>query len=58
MGIRSDMIRITLIANNGTKYFESSAPVNDASKVRELILLVKSKGVNLKEITEKEINWL
>jgi hypothetical protein len=50
----SDIIRITLIANNGSKYFEGSAPINDKNKVRALILLIKDKGVNIKSNKDDE----
>jgi len=48
----ADIIRITLLTQNRQKFFEADAPIDNPSKVRDLLLLAKSKGVNLNKVKQ------
>lgn len=55
----SDIIRITLLNSNYQKFFEADAPADKPNKVRDLILLAKSKGVNIGPTSKRseEFEW-
>jgi len=52
----TDIIRITLLTQNRQKFFEAEAPIDNCNKVRELLLLANSKGVNISK-RDKDFDW-